>query len=936
MSIFISYSRRDADFVRRLHLALEARQRDTWVDWEGIPPSAEWMREIEAAIDAAEAVVFVISPDAVASAVCLRELAHAEAQNKRLLPVVCRDTDAAAVPLALARLNWVRFDDRDGFDDAVCTLLQAVDTDLDWVRAHTRLLLRATEWASKARNPGLALHGSELEAAEQWLVAGPTKEPRPTALQTTYVIESRRRATRRRMQFLGATTAAAIVIAVLGTLFIHQRQETARQEALATARRLAAVAERVREQPSFASPTDNPLETSLQLAAEALRRLIDLDERSLEVELALRRALGPMPFAVPTPAPDPNPRYDFEQVVFTSDRLAAVSGEPFSTHRWDAQTLQPLPGRLHGFEHKPKALSPDGQFVATTPRDDRESAVDIWAIDGPAPLSRIPAGPGTVGAVALLPGGAHAVVSTRRYHRGEDWTDYATALWRTRDPEIVARLPGVEIAHPSADGRHLAGHLGERLLVWETQRLLAGDLAPRIDLGPASWSEFSADGRHLIVFRDDPSADVEVWSVASWQPTARLPEALTGRLGPDSRLVAVLDASDRKLLRIVEVATRREQARIFAGIPGPQVAFSSDGKRVAVGGLRRIDVWLMPEPGGAAATLAAGPITQIAFDAGSRRLLLLDPAGIRSWEVGETQASARRDWPMGGEVRAVSADGRRVAVASGDGRVIVAGAGDGDEQIGIPLTGPVHALALSPGARFLAVATAERRLLLAQTAPAQVLASIALPGEATPIELAVSDEGDQVVALMRYAPSRIGERMELLVWQRGAASELSSMGVGRQDSGLAANVCALGPQGRRIAVSNSRTSVQVRDARSGSELLTADEAGGRERCTFSPDERYLAITGADDSVRVWDVEQRREIARLESLPNVAGLAFSPDMRTLATLSSDGTVQTWALGYRELLESACLRLRSNLSDHDWARYIGGTRNPTVACPGLATP
>ena len=66
MAIFISYSRKDAAFVRRLHQALAARQHETWVDWEGIAPSADWFREIEAAVDAADAFAFVLSPDALA------------------------------------------------------------------------------------------------------------------------------------------------------------------------------------------------------------------------------------------------------------------------------------------------------------------------------------------------------------------------------------------------------------------------------------------------------------------------------------------------------------------------------------------------------------------------------------------------------------------------------------------------------------------------------------------------------------------------------------------------------------------------------------------------------------------------------------------------------------------------------------------------------
>ena len=57
---------------------------ETWVDWEGIPPSADWMRQIEAAINAADAIMCVLRPEFVASVVCGHEVTHAAKQHKRL------------------------------------------------------------------------------------------------------------------------------------------------------------------------------------------------------------------------------------------------------------------------------------------------------------------------------------------------------------------------------------------------------------------------------------------------------------------------------------------------------------------------------------------------------------------------------------------------------------------------------------------------------------------------------------------------------------------------------------------------------------------------------------------------------------------------------------------------------------------------------------
>ena len=41
--VFISYSRDDDAFVRRLYDALNEKERRAWVDWKGIPPTADWM-----------------------------------------------------------------------------------------------------------------------------------------------------------------------------------------------------------------------------------------------------------------------------------------------------------------------------------------------------------------------------------------------------------------------------------------------------------------------------------------------------------------------------------------------------------------------------------------------------------------------------------------------------------------------------------------------------------------------------------------------------------------------------------------------------------------------------------------------------------------------------------------------------------------------------
>ena len=50
-SLFISYSRKDIEFARKLTESLAGQDLDFWIDWEGIPPSVDWWKEIEKGIE---------------------------------------------------------------------------------------------------------------------------------------------------------------------------------------------------------------------------------------------------------------------------------------------------------------------------------------------------------------------------------------------------------------------------------------------------------------------------------------------------------------------------------------------------------------------------------------------------------------------------------------------------------------------------------------------------------------------------------------------------------------------------------------------------------------------------------------------------------------------------------------------------------------------
>jgi hypothetical protein len=70
--VFISYSRKDMAFANQLEAALKARGFEPLIDRSEIYAFEEWWKRIEALIVRADTVVFVLSPDSVASEVALK------------------------------------------------------------------------------------------------------------------------------------------------------------------------------------------------------------------------------------------------------------------------------------------------------------------------------------------------------------------------------------------------------------------------------------------------------------------------------------------------------------------------------------------------------------------------------------------------------------------------------------------------------------------------------------------------------------------------------------------------------------------------------------------------------------------------------------------------------------------------------------------------
>src|SRR6266545_3320597 len=211
--LFVSYSRRDSVAARKLIESFRSIGQDVWVDWESIPPAVDWLEQIFRGIEEADAFIFMISPDSIASEVCKVEIGRAAQNNKRIIPIVLRDVDPNATPENIRKLNWTFLRETDNLEEGLAKVKTAIELDLDWLEEHNRLQVRALEWHRK-KDVSLLLRGRDLRNAIHMVQTYTSKDPTPTDLQRKYIEYSRRTERNRNIAWV-ATAIAVIALAIL-------------------------------------------------------------------------------------------------------------------------------------------------------------------------------------------------------------------------------------------------------------------------------------------------------------------------------------------------------------------------------------------------------------------------------------------------------------------------------------------------------------------------------------------------------------------------------------------------------------------------------------------------------------------------------------------------------------------------------------------------
>lgn len=132
---FMSYSRDDASYQRRIINALRQRGLNVWVDTENlIPGSPAWEREIERAIRSASGIIVLLSPNSNGSEWVRREISFAEQNQKRIFPILIRGDEDDSIPLRLS--SHQRVDLRRNFEDGIDQLERALRDHIDATAVH--------------------------------------------------------------------------------------------------------------------------------------------------------------------------------------------------------------------------------------------------------------------------------------------------------------------------------------------------------------------------------------------------------------------------------------------------------------------------------------------------------------------------------------------------------------------------------------------------------------------------------------------------------------------------------------------------------------------------------------------------------------------------------------------------------------------------------
>lgn len=977
--IFISYSRKDSQIARKLIESFESIDLDVWVDWEDIPPAVGWLDQIFQGIEQADAFVFLVSPDSVASEVCNVELAHAHKNAKRIIPIVVRDVEPKKTAPAIRELNWIFMRETDDFAAGLEKVKVAINLDMDWLQEHRRLQVRALEWDRK-KDPSLLLRGGDLRSANRMITEHEGKDPVPSELQKMFIFLSKRSERLRAMTWI-ATAFAILVMALLSWAALDQRQEAVNYAAEAEQQRDLA------EENEDAAIENARAALTAKAAADKNAVIAQAQRSAARAQIYQNRTGGL--FTSTLLGIDSylrNPSLEAEGILRENISLLPVPVARLSRN-----------GSITSLE-----VSPDG------------SAFVFSSADGSACLVRFEGGEsllcaessGSVLDATLSPDGQWMATGSSS---GE------VLILNVSNGEVVKKLDyGVEVfdvnINPKSTLLAIARADGRITLIKLSTYEYAGEFSV---FGSLRVTAFSPDGNWFAAGSD--AGSITFWSLNSTKivsiPVHR-GEVRDIVFSPDSRYLlsggadnyAVLTspstgkkvmaiqaedwvedvdfspnglwfvtASNDFRIRVWDAKSGEERLRLLQDSVVSEVKFSPDGLWIAsTGSDRTARVWSAAD----GAEMFQIPLDdvgkELSFSADGVHLVAGDARGtISIWDISAVKANAGY-FKFDGFIRDIklSPDGEKF-IASTDHQVWILPPGLFSTPTPLPATplldigseDEIFDLAIHPEGSLLAVTTADGKVFLVQTGSGSPQTIIS----GGPVQhLLFQPDGKSLLladgnGTLQTRSIEAGENG--ILWQAGAP--IYSI------AAVSTNLVALGMDDRVVVfdletktvmyelTSPGRNHLLTFNPQSG--LLASSTSAGRSfvwkfngggfdtladfqvtpaaSLAFNPDGSRLFL-GGTDRVLILDSATGAEVNRIRQNGEVTDLAFSPDGGTLFTASLRN-LQFFDLSrltdIREgdIIATSCSRLTRNFSASEWTFFFEEDEYVAL-CPSLPGP
>ncbi|AFZ21832.1 TIR domain-containing protein [Allocoleopsis franciscana] len=861
LDVFVSYSRADSDFARKLNDSLQIQGKTTWFDQESIASGSDFQQEIYRGIKACNNFLFILSPRSVNSPYCADEVEYAAGLNKRFVTVLHQEINSCDLHPELAKVQWIDFNhnERD-FNANFNQLVRTLDTDRVHVYSHTKWLQRSLEWKQKDKSTDLLLRGSEFLIAQNWLQETEQQQKKPvaTVLQKEFIEASKnaivaaekeetrrqsemlrlqeertkeaearlalqKKSAKRQKYFLVAVTTALMAAVGFSVVAVNATRKAQAAQAKLINALTYSIESRLNNYQDFDALIES-IRTGRQLQTleaqdkrKIQQRVKDVWQKAFYRIKEIHRFVGHDGAVL--------------SLSFSPDGKTIVSGGGDGTIKlWERSGRLLFSIKRHEREISSIRFSPDGQSIASASAD---GTIKLWNLKG-QPLHTLEGHEGMVTSVSFSPDGQTLASA------GEDGT---IRLWNQEGKQIKTwqgHTGRVNTVAFSPDGQRIASggsdkdNTNNTVRLWDGNgKLLQTFTGHQIVVREVN---FSPDGQTIISASEDHSA--RLWSITGeeLQQFVHSEGVIGANFSPDGQ--TILTSSFDKTIKLWNLAG--QEIRTIRGHQDwvNEATYSPDGQTIASAS---------------------------------------SDGTVRLWDSTSSilhQFSNHTD-----SVYSVhySPDGKLLASAGNDGKINLYDS-KGEFIRGFPAhTEPIGSVQFSPDGKTLASASGDNTIKLWD-----------LSGQ--PIN--TLDEHEKPITAVRFSPdgqtiASASEDNTVKLWNRQGQLLRTFEG----HKGAITNL-SFSPDGQTLASASADQTVKLWSL-TGQILHTLQGHQNIVRnVIFSPDGQTIVSTGGDRTIRFWTrTGQLLKIARGHTA-SVNSLSFSRDGKLLVSAGEDNTLRVW--------------------------------------------